>query len=340
MNDGTLKTLFHPFETGLLEGPGADARVLFLNAAPGFALPEDFPAAISLQQDFRPAFRALEGGAHVVAPQPEGEEYDLVLVLAGRHRGQNELWIAEALRRTRQGGRVVVAGGKTDGVASLRKRVAGLMTVDDHASKNHGVVFWLSRSVEADAAIEALEASNPPLILDGGFLTVPGVFSQEHVDPGSKLLAENLPAELEGDAADFGAGWGYLSVQLAERAPSIRTIELFEASFPACVAAKANLNNLVRSVESRVLWWDLLSESLERRYDVVVMNPPFHQGRAAEPSIGEGMIRAAAAALRPGGRLFMVANRQLPYEGVLESAFTRHGETVSDQRFKVLWAVR
>lgn len=340
MNDGSLKTLFHPFEAGLLEGPGVGASVLFLNAAPGFRLPEGFPPSISLQQGFRPDFRALESGGHALTPQPEGEGYDLVLVLAGRHRGQNELWIAEALRRARPGGRIVAAGGKTDGAASLRKRIAGLLPVDGHASKNHGVVFWLARPADADAATEALEAANPPLLLDGGFLTVPGIFSQDHADEGSKLLADNLPADLKGAAADFGAGWGYLSVKLAERAASVVSIDLFEASFPACVAAKANMSNLVRNVENRVLWYDLLNEPVERRYDVVVMNPPFHQGRAAEPSIGEGMIRAASAALKPGGRLFLVANRALPYEAALQAGFARHGETIRDERFKVLWAVR
>lgn len=340
MNDGSLKTLFHPFEAGMLEGPGAEAKVLFLNAAPGFALPEAFPAVLTLQQDFRPAFRALEGETHALAPQAEGEGYDLAMVLAGRHRGQNELWVGEALKRTRPGGRIMVAGGKTDGIASLRKRIAGLLPVDDHASKNHGVVFWLTRPDDADAFVEALEAANPPLILDGGFLTVPGVFSQDHADEGSKLLAEHLPAELKGHAADFGAGWGYLSVKLAERAPDINSIDLFEASFPACVAAKANMNTLVRDVESKVQWYDLLAEPVERRYDLVVMNPPFHQGRAAEPSIGEGFIRAASAALKPGGKLYLVANRSLPYEATLETGFARHGELVRDERFKVLWAVR
>lgn len=340
MNDGSLKTLFHPFEAGMLEGPGAEAKVLFINAAPGFALPEAFPPALTLQQDFRPAFRALEGETHALAPQAEGEGYDLAMVLAGRHRGQNELWVGEALKRTRPGGCIMVAGGKTDGIASLRKRIAGLLPVDDHASKNHGVVFWLTRPDDADAFVEALEAANPPLILDGGFLTVPGVFSQDHADEGSKLLAEHLPAELKGHAADFGAGWGYLSVKLAERAPGINSIDLFEASFPACVAAKANMNTLVRDVESKVQWYDLLAEPVERRYDLVVMNPPFHQGRAAEPSIGEGFIRAASAALKPGGKLYLVANRSLPYEATLETGFARHGELVRDERFKVLWAVR
>ena len=44
------------------------------------------------------------------------------------------------------------------------------------------------------------------------------------------------------------------------------------------------------------------------------MNPPFHTRPRADPALGQAMIRKAAAALRRGGRLFMVANRQLPYE--------------------------
>jgi 16S rRNA (guanine1207-N2)-methyltransferase len=340
MNDGSLKTLFYPFEAGVLDGPGEDARVLFLNAVPAFRLPEDFPGKITLQQEFRPTFRALENSGHELAPQPEGEGYDLTLLLTGRHRGQNELWVAEALRRTKPGGRIVIAGGKTDGAASLRKRISSLCAVDDHASKNHGVVFWMTRAEDVEDVASALEVANPPLILDGGYLTVPGIFSHEHVDAGSQLLAENLPLDIKGHVADFGAGWGYLSVMLALKSSAIASIDLFDASFSACVAAKANMGNLAANVESRVQWYDLLEEKPQQRYDAIIMNPPFHQSRAAEPVIGEGMIRAAAAALKLGGRLFMVANRTLPYETALNASFARSGEIVRDGKFKILWAVR
>lgn len=340
MSDGSLKTLFHPFEAGLIDGPGAGARVLFLNAAPWARLPDDFPARLALQQGFRPVFRQLETGGHAVAPLAEGEGYDLVLVLAGRHRSQNELWVCEALRRARPGGMIVIAGGKTEGGASLRKRMAGILPIDDHASKNHGVVFWLTRPDDVAQIVARLEAENPPTTVEGGFLTLPGVFSQDHVDEGSRLLADNLPIGLKGQAADFGAGWGYLAARLVERAPDIRAIDLFEASHPSCMAATENMARLASGTDCRVLWHDLLAEPVERRYDVIVMNPPFHQGRAAEPSIGEGMIRAASRGLKPGGKLFMVANRQLPYEPVLAGNFARSGELLRDTRFKVLWAVR
>ncbi|MFZ1681392.1 MAG: methyltransferase, partial [Rhizobiaceae bacterium] len=42
--------------------------------------------------------------------------------------------------------------------------------------------------------------------------------------------------------------------------------------------------------------------------------------------------------LRPGGRLYLVANRGLPYEKTLAGLFRQSGETARDSTYKVLWA--
>jgi len=70
------------------------------------------------------------------------------------------------------------------------------------------------------------------------------------------------------------------------------------------------------------------------------MNPPFHRGRAAEPGIGRELIKAAAAAMRRGGRLFMVANRELPYEATLDESFAQWRETAREGGFKTFVATR
>src|SRR5690606_40609888 len=67
--------------------------------------------------------------------------------------------ISEALERLRPGGLVVVAGGKTDGAASLAKRMAGLGEIEGRASKHHGVVFWLRRGGESAGVAAALRAA-------------------------------------------------------------------------------------------------------------------------------------------------------------------------------------
>lgn len=331
-----LKTLFHPFEAETLPLPRKDARVLFLGAEPGFRLPDGFDVALHLVQGFRPHFRALRAAGHAVTPQGEGSGFDAALVLAGRHRGQNELRIAEAIERVAPDGLIVVAGGKEDGIDSLRKRINALVALEGHLPKHHGVAFWFRRAgLEAAAA---LRAANPDPIVEGRFRTAPGMFSFDRVDAGSRLLVENLPDGLTGHAADFCAGWGYLATEVAARSPGLTGLDLYEADFEALEAARRNVGD--DGVEPRFFWTDLLAEPVERRYDTIVMNPPFHSGRAAEPGLGAGIIRAAAKALKPGGRLVIVANRQLPYEQVLSAAFSNHAEIARDGMFKVFSARR
>lgn len=336
MSAEALKTLFHPFEAEALALPRKGERVLFLGAEPGLRPPGGFEARLHLVQGFRPHFRALQAAGFTVTPRTEGDGFDAALVIAGRHRGQNELRIAEALERVVPGGLVVIAGGKDDGIASLRKRVDELVPLDGHMPKYHGIAFWLRRPADMEAA-DVLRAANPAQRVEGRFHTAPGMFSFDRIDAGSKLLVDNLPGDLRGSAADFCAGWGYVAAEMAARSSGLSGLDLYEADFDALDAAKTNLGN---TVAQGFFWTDLLAEPVERRYDVIAMNPPFHRSRAAEPEIGAGMIRAAAKALKPGGRLFMVANRQLPYEPVLSAAFASHAELARDGMFKVISARR
>jgi 16S rRNA (guanine1207-N2)-methyltransferase len=338
MSSEAMKTLFHPFDSGELPVPSAGARVLFLGARPGFRRPHGWAAAIHVVQGFRPDFRALQAVGLPVTPRADGESYSAALVLAGRHRGRNELQLAEALERTLPGGLIVVAGGKEDGIAPLRKRVALLLEIEGSEPKYHGIAFWFRRPEGMTAASE-LRAANPEILV-GSCRTAPGMFSYDRIDPGSRLLAENLPADISGAVADFGAGWGYLACELLSHNGGVARMDLYEAEFEALEAARANLAAIRSAAETGFFWTDLLAEPVGRRYDFVVMNPPFHSGRAAEPAIGQGMIAAAARALRPGGRLLLVANRQLPYEQVLAKEFREAGEKARDARYKILWAVR
>jgi 16S rRNA (guanine1207-N2)-methyltransferase len=75
-------------------------------------------------------------------------------------------------------------------------------------------------------------------------------------------------------------------------------------------------------------------------YDAVIANPPFHQGRAAEPDLGAAFVAAAARILGPRGELFLVANRQLPYEAVLSLAFRDWEKLSEDATYKVIRAER
>ncbi len=338
MSRDALKTLYHPFAAGLLDLPGEGQRFLFLNAEAGQRLPEGFAAGIEAVQPLRPLYRALEAARAQVTPTVAGEGYDGALVLCGKHKGANENNIAEALKRVRAGGTIVIAGGKEDGIQSLRKRIDRFGFGGDHAPKYHGVAFWFTRPADVAEPVQALSAR--AVRVEGRFTAAPGMFSHDRIDEGSELLATRIPEDFRGHAADFGAGWGYLSVLLAERAPGLKGIDLFEADYNALEAAKANMAENCPDVPTRFYWQDLTAEQPRDHYDLIVMNPPFHEGHAADHGLGAGMIRMAATSLKAGGRLLLVANRGLPYEPVLKESFKESGEVCRNARFKVLWGRR
>jgi 16S rRNA (guanine1207-N2)-methyltransferase len=336
MSRDALKTLFHPFASGTVAAPGVGERILFLGAEAGFALPDGFAARLSAVQDFRPLYRQLQAQRIDATPEIEGEDFDGALVLCTKHKGENETHIAEAVARVKAGGLIVVAGGKEDGIQPLRKRVESLGNDVEHMPKYHGVAFWFTRPADAGALLSSLR--KPAVRVDDRFTAAAGMFSHDRVDAGSELLASRLPTDFTGDAADFGSAWGYLSVELATRSPRLGRLDLYEASHAALEAAKANMAENCPNITARFFWHDLAGEPVKDKYDLIIMNPPFHEGHAAEPSLGQAMIKTAASALRGGGRLMLVANRGLTYEPVLAANFKESGETCRNARFKVLWA--
>ena len=151
-------------------------------------------------------------------------------------------------------------------------------------------------------------------IVEGRFWSRPGLFSWDEVDGGSQL-ADRAPAR--GHSRGGGrsrCGWGFLSDFLLRKYPAIRTLDAFEADRAALECAKKNLSAAAPGGKVHYHWDDVRAGTAPLKFDFVIMNAPFHEGRRADPILGLRFIEAAAGCLRPGGELWLVANRQLPYE--------------------------
>src|SRR3546814_1662733 len=111
-------------------------------------------------------------------------------------------------------------------------------------SKHKCRVVWAAHDpARFDAALCAqwLQADAPREIADGRFLSRPGLFAWDRIDPGSALLAAHLPADLAGHCADLGAGYGYLGAELLARCAGVTALDLFEAEARALALAQRNL---------------------------------------------------------------------------------------------------
>ena len=333
MNANPIKTIVLPFEKSLIP-LSADDRGVFFNAAVLPNSPVDWTGALICEQGFRSDFLGLEQAGFEVGPDLQPVKADFALIRLDRHKQVNWNNLVRASAFVKPGGTIVIAGAKTDGIASVRKRVQKTVPVSGSLSKHHAVAFWFENQPGAWDA----EASNPAA--PEGYVTRPGMFSYDRVDPGSALLAPCFKGRVSGNVADFGAGWGYLACELADQEHRLSSLELYEADWHALRAAEENLGQRVTELRTNFFWHDLVLEPVTRTYDCIIMNPPFHAGRAAQPEIGQRFISAASGALRKGGRLLMVANRHLPYEQTLAKKFRRVQPLIEDANFKVVEAIR
>lgn len=315
------KTLFLPFDQGILDMPQEGQTFLACGLSADRQLEPEWKKALTFLQPWRPDWLALhKEGFHAVPRLDADEHFSGGLLLLGKHRGRNETWFAELLARVAPGGWIVVCGDKKLGVDSFRKWVGNIAEITDRLSKNHAVSFWLQRPADMDD--DFINALKPAAVdIDEVFRTQPGMFSHGAIDKGSALLVRHMEKIVFGNVADLGAGWGYLAAQCQKYADRIKAIDLYEADYEALEAARGNLERLGASVPMSFNWFDVTSEKLTGIYDTVIMNPPFHEGRVTDVSLGQAFIAAAASRLKTGGRLLMVANRQLPYEATLKGLF-------------------
>ena len=152
MRREALATLLHPFEAGVLENPGETARVLFLGAEPGFVLPDGFGGRLTLVQGFRPHFSALAKAGHDVSPTVSGEGFSAALVLCGRHRGQNELRVADALER---------ALASADLTLEIAATILSTMPLTLEASPSSSDLMPLTNPCQIDEMASAALANGP-----------------------------------------------------------------------------------------------------------------------------------------------------------------------------------
>lgn len=280
---------------------------------------------VMIAQGFYPDFARWEDAGYMVTAKAEPAEVAIVVV--PRAKKLARAMVAQAASWAKL---VIVDGYKTDGIDSIfkecRKRLGNLPSVP----KGHGRIFWFEG---ADQFADWIP--QPPAKGEHGYYTTAGVFSDGAVDKGSALLAGALPDKLPARMADLGAGWGYLAESVLSKA-GVKSLDLIEAETLSLACARLNVS------DTRVdfHWADATAFQPQTAYDGIVMNPPFHTGRAAEPNIGRAFIASAARILAGHGKLWMVANRHLPYEQALRESFRNVDEIAGNGAFKVFHATR
>lgn len=168
------------------------------------------------------------------------------------------------------------------------------------------------------------------------FYTDAGVFSKQSVDFGSKLLIKTM--ELSGAASilDIGCGYGPMGLYAAKLCPTAK-VTMMDINERAVALARENAQlNKIDTVE--IMQSDLYEAVKNRRFDVILSNPPIRAGKETVHRIFE----EAVDHLHPGGVLYIVIQKKQGAPSAwakLESLFSRVEEVDKDKGYRIFRAV-
>ena len=319
------------FETDQLDLP--TGSVVVLRATPKSIYSKFADCAV--WQSFKPTVDLLTAqGLNVVAELPTTADTAIVELI--RSKAENLAIVASAYKLLSKGGVLIIDGSKTDGIESILKSVRKHLNISSVFSKSHGKVIQIDHQGELPAEMAVWINALVPKQNSQDWITHAGMFSHETIDRGSELLAAHIQGNLSGKVADLGAGWGYLAKTALDANPDITKLDLYEAEASALACARTNVSD----ARADFHWEDVTAMPHDGSYKCIIMNPPFHVARQAEPDLGRRFIRAAFDMLHPNGQLFMVANRQLAYESTLAEIFGTWDVLEETPTYKVMSAKR
>ncbi|MCO1334966.1 methyltransferase [Microbulbifer sp. OS29] len=213
-----------------------------------------------------------------------------------------------------EGGELVLLGGKQSGIKSYAVTVAEHLGIEKHLKKhgNEYVSSNLITHVEQDKSVGEFEYTELQVLPEIGKLyTKPGVFGWNKIDKGSALLAQQLTTELPRDRArivDLGCGYGYLSVQLA----ALGDFHFTATDNNAAALLACRKNFAVQDIDGIVVPSDAGSELQSEIADLILCNPPFHQGFQVEGDLTDRFLQQSARILKDSGTAIFVVNEFIP----------------------------
>lgn len=232
--------------------------------------------------------------------------------------------INEAARILAPGGQLFLCGQKNEGAKTYIEKAAQRMGIRQKAQKEGSVyTAILERARDLGPALDDSDYATPRLIVETEGLTFyskPGLFGWQKVDKGSEflwdqtraVLAERSPKSL----LDLGCGYGYLGLMTREQPIERRVMTDNNAAAVAMARYNAELNGIEATVIA-----DDCARSIDETFDVILCNPPFHQGFSVSSELTHQFLQQARAHLAPGGVALFVVNSFIPLGKVAATCF-------------------
>ncbi len=256
---------------------------------------------------------------------------DLFVFYWTKNKAENQFQLLQMLAKAPLNQSLLIVGENRSGIKSAEKLLApyGEIAKIDSARRCSLYYFTLKKIPTFNFA-DFWQTS--PFLTDLQIARLPGVFSANALDAGTQLLLSTLDnRSFFGDVLDLGCGAGIIGTQVKKMHPNIH---LVMSDIHAMALASASQTLKLNHLQGEVIASDVFSH-LTQKFDVILSNPPFHDGLDTAYRAVEELITQAKWHLKPGGELRIVANRHLPYPDLLDRHFSCHETLAKNNKFCV-----
>lgn len=248
-----------------------------------------------------------------------GYGFDMLLVVLTKSKPQCQRLLHVLSLCLAGGAQVLIAGHNSAG----GKSAASLLTCTpkSHVTKPDSARKCTLFAASYERPFAPFEDTAAPFGIGGQDMylwQVPGVFSYQRPDPGTLLLLEGasdilLDLSRDSTVLDLGCGSGIIAVYMALLGFGRVTASDISAEALSVTSKNASQSNVWHSITT------IAANMLEGlgSYDLILTNPPFHEGLAKNTAAVAAMFDSFDSHLNAGGRLILVENNFLQYEKTL-----------------------
>jgi len=241
--------------------------------------------------------------------------------------------LSQAANKTTEKGEIYISGKKKSGLKRYRKYLQQNSQKEKIGTQGNILAYKFSKiSKMPEVDIEKhfkTELNN----MEADFKTSEGLFSSGKLDEGTKILLENINLENPNKILDLGCGYGAISVFLSKKYKA--TFYLSDDNARASKYAKKNMEKS-GAENFKIKTADCLDGFQDEKFDVIISNPPTHQGKGVTDKI----FNQAAEALSKQGELWLVYNQNMRFEDELSEKFNKVEKVEQEDNFLVLKAVK
>jgi 16S rRNA G1207 methylase RsmC len=163
------------------------------------------------------------------------------------------------------------------------------------------------------------------------FLHHSNLFSREKLDIGTRFFLEHIPRGPFQTILDLGCANGIIGIKAREQNPQAHLV-FSDDSAMAIESARTNFRT-IHGEEAQFLWTNCFEGQPAESLDLVLCNPPFHQGTTIGDFIAWQMFEDAHHALKVGGWLRVIGNSHLGYQVKLKKIFGNSKIVATNAKF-------